>query len=89
MAPLAELFGARSLTLLGGLLAFLTLVLVAFSTSVISFTLVYSILGGKMRAFLVTLGEMPRFTRITVVILVWDGSSLNVLLILLIILNTP
>lgn len=46
MAPLAELFGARSLTLLGGLLAFLTLVLVAFSTSVISFTLVYSILGG-------------------------------------------
>lgn len=46
MAPLAELFGARSLTVLGGLLGFLTLVLLAFSTSVISFTLVYSILGG-------------------------------------------
>lgn len=46
MAPLAELFGARSLTLLGGLLAFLTLTLVAFSTSIVSFTLTYTILGG-------------------------------------------
>ncbi|KAG0722562.1 Monocarboxylate transporter 12 [Chionoecetes opilio] len=46
MAPLAELFGARSLTVLGGLLAFLTLVLLAFSSSVVSFTVVYSILGG-------------------------------------------
>ena len=57
MAPLAVLFGARSLTVMGGLLAFLTLALVAFSTSVISFTLVYSILGGKMRAFGVTCGK--------------------------------
>ncbi|XP_045112462.1 monocarboxylate transporter 2-like isoform X2 [Portunus trituberculatus] len=46
MAPLAELFGARSLTVLGGLLGFLTLILVAFSTSIITFTVVYSILGG-------------------------------------------
>lgn len=46
MAPLAELFGARSLTVLGGLLGFLTLVLIAFSTSVISLSLVYIILGG-------------------------------------------
>ncbi|ROT82317.1 monocarboxylate transporter [Penaeus vannamei] len=46
MAPLSELFGYRSVTIVGGLLSFLTMLLSAYSTNLTSFTFSYSVLGG-------------------------------------------
>nr|XP_053628410.1 monocarboxylate transporter 5-like isoform X2 [Cherax quadricarinatus] len=48
MAPLTELFGYRRVTVVGGLLAFLTLLLCAYTANVITFALAYSVLGGKI-----------------------------------------
>nr|XP_045606099.1 monocarboxylate transporter 13-like [Procambarus clarkii]XP_045606100.1 monocarboxylate transporter 13-like [Procambarus clarkii]XP_045606101.1 monocarboxylate transporter 13-like [Procambarus clarkii] len=62
MAPLCELFGYRRMTIAGGLLAFLTLVLCAFSTSVVAFGLVYSVLGG-MACAMSTFSGMVIITR--------------------------
>ncbi|XP_042218792.1 monocarboxylate transporter 2-like [Homarus americanus] len=45
-APLLELFGYRTITITGGLMSFLTMVLCAYSTSIVSFALSYSIVGG-------------------------------------------
>ncbi|XP_068211503.1 monocarboxylate transporter 2-like [Palaemon carinicauda] len=45
-APLSELFGHRNVTITGGLLAFLAMILSAFSTSLISFGLSYAVIGG-------------------------------------------
>ncbi|XP_042872624.1 uncharacterized protein LOC122253520 [Penaeus japonicus] len=46
IAPLSELFGYRKVTIVGGLLSFLTMLLSAYSTSLISFSMSYSVLGG-------------------------------------------
>lgn len=46
MAPLTELFGYRSVTIVGGLLSFKTMLLSAYSTNLTSFTFSYSVLGG-------------------------------------------
>ncbi|XP_071514810.1 monocarboxylate transporter 9-like [Panulirus ornatus] len=50
LVPLCELFGYRAVTMTGGLLAFLTLLLSAFTTSIVSFALTYSVLGGMSNA---------------------------------------
>lgn len=45
-APLSELFGHRKITVTGGLLAFLAMILSAFSTNLFTFGLAYSVIGG-------------------------------------------
>ncbi|XP_047492371.1 monocarboxylate transporter 9-like [Penaeus chinensis] len=46
MAPITELFGYRSVTIVGGLLSFKTMLLSAYCTNLTSFTFSYSVLGG-------------------------------------------
>ncbi|CAL4062802.1 unnamed protein product, partial [Meganyctiphanes norvegica] len=46
MAPLTELFGYRSVTVLGGFVSFLAMILSANAHNVLTFVLAYSLLGG-------------------------------------------